>query len=152
MKKLVFLFAVLLAGFGAYAQPNTVPAVSVNYIVTKPFYGSVLGTTADTATNAITKNYVLRVTGDNALDFSVHTRIDHVSGTVTAGKTVVAGSFDGVRYIPTDSITASSVTADLDDKNVIKISGFMYPYMKVSYVQTGTAVSVPKIFLYAKKN
>jgi hypothetical protein len=151
MKKLMFLFAMLI-GFGAFAQPYAVPAVTPDYTISKPFYGSIFGQAGDLVTNSATKSYVFRVTGDNVMTFHFHTYIDWASGTVTTGKTVISGSFDGVRYIPTDSISESTVTADLDSKNVIKITGYMYPYMKVQYVQAGTATATPKIFVYAKKN
>jgi hypothetical protein len=59
---------------------------------------------------------------------------------------------DGVTYVPEagDTITASSVTSDVMDTQTINKVDFLYPYLKFYYIQTGTAVTVPKVYIYTK--
>jgi len=51
-----------------------------------------------------------------------------------------------------DSITATSVTADILDTEELTFSDYLSPYLKFVYIQSGTAVTVPKIYIYAKLN
>ena len=75
---------------------------------------------------------------------------DWVSG--TAGGTLIGyGSLDGVNYINLGStITISTLTADGFNGTIIDYANYNWPYLKLVYLQTGTAVTIPKVFVYAK--
>lgn len=151
MKKLVLLFAIIIAAFAANAQ-TAVSAVTPDGYINSPAYVYIWGSTSDTLTNADTLNFVFRVSGLDAYDFKVGLYSDHVSG--TAGGTLIGyGSLDGVNYFSLgDTITVSSLTADAFDSETLDYVGYLWPYMKFTYLQTGTAVTVPKPYVYCKKN
>jgi len=152
MKKILFLIAMLI-GFTFMAVGQVRPAeVTPDGYITQPTYQYVFGTTADTITNAASTSFVWRVKGNETQDFSVQLYLDFVSGSAS-GTAILYRSIDGVNYGAVgDTITATSVTADAMQTDVITISDFNYPYLKAIYTQTGTAVMVPKLFLYTKRN
>lgn len=150
MKKLVLLFSIIVFAFAAMAQ-TAVTNVTPNGYISDPAYVYIWGSTSDTLTNADTLDYVARIYGNEVYDFNIQLYSDHVSG--TAGGTLMAyRSIDGVNYTVLDTITVSSLTADALDAEVINLDNFLYPYLKFEYLQTGTAVTVPKVYIYCKKN
>jgi len=150
MKRLLFLITILMGSVMLYAQTKPTE-VSPDARISQEYYRYIWGTTADTLTNADTLNFVFRVKGTQTQDFNVKLYSDWVSG--TAGGTLVAySSPDGANYAPIDTITVSSLTADAMDAEVINLDDYLYPYLKFIYLQTGTAVTVPRVYVYSKKN
>lgn len=151
MKKLVLLFSILVVSLLSMAQTNPT-AVSVDGYLTEPSYKYIWGSTSDTLTNADTLNFVYRVYGANSFDVKVGLYSDFVSG--TAGGTLIGyGSLDGVNYFSIgDTITVSSLTADGFDAETLDYTNLMWPYVKFTYLQSGTAVTIPKVYVYAKIN
>lgn len=148
MKRLIFLFTVMLFAFAAIAQTAPTEVAPDAYLYDAS-YTYVFGTTADTITDADNTSFVFRVKGTNQLDFNIKLYSDWVSG--TAGGTLIAHSSpDGVNYAPIDTITITGVTADAMDTEVITIRDYLYPYIKLVYTQTGTAVTVPRAYVYTK--
>lgn len=152
MKKIVFvlmgLFVILLA-----CKPQTKPTeVTPDAYITKPVYLYMFGTTSDTITNAAADSVHLRIKGNRTYDLTIKLYSDHVSG--TAGGTLIGyNSIDGVNYQANgDTITISGVAADAMDAEVISLDNYNYPYYKLIYTQTGTAVTVPRVYVYAKEN
>lgn len=150
MKKLLFITFILSFSLLSFGQRK--PAeVAPNGYITMPDYQYVWGTAADTQTNADTLDFVWRVKGKNVFDMTIKLYNDHVSGTA-GGKLKTYYSIDGVNYTLKDSIVVSSLTADALDSEVITIDNFLYPYLKVNYIQSGTAVTIPKVYFYVKEN
>ena len=151
MKKLFFIIFALIVSFGAIAQTR-VTEVTPNGTVSEPSYVYIWGSTADTLTNADTLNYVIRVYGNEVYDFKIGLYSDFVSG--TAGGTLIGyGSLDGVNYFSlADTITVDSLEADAFDTETLDYSDYLWPYLKFIYLQSGTAVTIPKVYIYAKKN
>ena len=147
---MIGLFAILLA-----VKPQTSPTeVAPNGYITKPAYKYIGGTTSDTLKNTDTLTYVIRVKGNETQDFWSKIYLDHVSGTA-GGKLKTYKSIDGVNYEVTalaDSITVASVTTDILDTESITFDNFNAPYLKYIYIQSGTAVTVPRIYIYTKTN
>ena len=135
---------------------TTPTEVSTDAIIQNAYNKYIWGTTADTLTNADTLTFVYRIksrsTSGQTQDFTVKLYSDFVSG--TAGGTLVAySSPDGVNYASTtDTITVAALTGDAMDTEVISLSDYMYPYLKFIYLQTGTAVTIPKVYVYSKRN
>lgn len=151
MKKLILILGVLFIAILAGGQTKPTEAASDSYI-TKPVYQYVLGTTSDTITNATGKSHVIRIKGAKSMDFNIQLYSDWISGTA-GGTLILLHSIDGVTYtsVVGDTITIAGVTADALDAEVINKVNFLYPYMKLTYAQTGTAVTVPRIYIYAKE-
>jgi len=151
MKKLFLILIMSVFVLVANAQ-ITPTAVTPDGYVSAPTSKYIWGTTADTLTNADTLNFVFRVKGNWTQDFTIKLYSDFVSG--TAGGTLTAySSPDGVNYAALDTaITVTSLTGDAMDAETIGIDDFMYPYLKFIYLQTGTAVTIPKVYVYSKKN
>jgi hypothetical protein len=149
MKKLLFILC-LFVGFIAGAQ-TSVTSVSTDGSIVGPDYVYIWGSTADTLTNADTLNYVLRIKGNDVQDFNIKLYSDFVSG--TAGGTLTSySSIDGVNYVPVDTITVTSLTADAMDAETMNLDNYLYPYVKFIYLQSGTAVTIPKVYVYTKRN
>lgn len=151
MKKLFFIIFALFVAFGAMAQTKVTEVAPDGYIKS-PQYFYIYGTTADTLTDADTLNYVFRVGGLETMDINFKLYSDFVSG--SAGGTLVSyQSIDGVHYEATgDTITVDSLEADAMDSEVIDLVDFNYPYLKLTYIQSDTAVTVPKIYGIARRN
>lgn len=151
MKKFLIIMMLVVGAFVAFAQ-TTPTEVAPNAYITDAYYKYIWGTTADTLTNADTLNYVFRMKGVQTMDIRVKLYSDFVSG--SAGGTLVSyHSIDGVNYEATgDTITVASLEADAMDSQVIDLDDFIYPYVKLIYLQSGTAVTVPKVYVYAKFN
>jgi hypothetical protein len=130
--------------------------VSTDGTIQDAYNKYIWGTVADTLTDADTLTFVYRIkarsNSGQTQDFAIKLYNDRVSG--TAGGTLVAySSPDGVNYITTtDTITVSGLSADAMDSEVITLDNFMQPYLKFIYLQTGTAVTIPKVYVYSKKN
>lgn len=126
--------------------------VSPNDYMRNATYEYVWGTSADTLTNADTLAFVYRVMGVNTMDINVGLYSDFVSG--AAGGTLIGYySYDGVNYFSLgDTITVSSLTADAFDSEQLDYADYNYPYLKLIYLQTGTAVTIPRAYIYAKFN
>jgi len=151
MKKLILLFVSLFVGVFVYAQTTPAPVDADGY-VRNDAYQYIWGSTADTATNADTVSFVWRIKGGTIPDINIKLYLDHVSGT-GAGTFISYSSIDGVNYEATgDTITSSSVTADIMDSEVLDLPDFLYPYLKVTRIQSGTVVTVPKPYIYVKLN
>ena len=133
-----------------YAQKE-VTSVATNGSLTSGKYVSIWGTSADTLKNADTLTYTMRVKGQEVFNIKTQLYNDHVSGTAS-GKLYSYSSIDGVNYTLGDSITVSSITADALDSEVITFSNIMQPYIKFVYIQSGTAVCVPKLIFITRKN
>lgn len=155
MKKLIFFLSILLAVVFVNAQ-TTPTAVTPDATINGAYYKYIWGTTSDTLTNADTLTFVYRVKATTrsgqTQDFTLKLYSDFVSG--TAGGTLVAySSPDGVNYASTtDTITVTSLTGDAMDAEVITLDNYMYPYLKFIYLQTGTAVTIPRAYVYSKRN
>jgi len=145
------MFAAFL-GLAVNAQTRPTEVAPDGYIKGAT-YTYLFGTGVDTLTNADTLTWVVRSKGNDAQDFNIKLYLDHVSGTA-GGNLWVTQSMDGITYVAEagDTITASSVTGDIMDTQTINKSGFLYPYLKFYYIQTGTAVTIPKVYIYTKPN
>lgn len=141
----------MLVGLFTFGQTTPTPVTPDGYVVDDA-YQYIWGSTADTATNADTVSFVWRIKGGTIPDINIKLYLDHVSGT-GAGTFISYSSIDGVNYEATgDTITSSSVTADVMDSEVIDLPDFLYPYLKVTRIQSGTTVIVPKPYIYVKLN
>lgn len=147
MKKYISLLILVIGVFVANAQTKPTE-VTPDARVYEPTYVNIWS--QDTLTNADTSNFVFRVKGTEALSFKVGLYSDHVSG--TAGGTLIGYySYDGTNYFSMgDTITVSSLTSDAFDSEELEYNDFNYPYMKLTYIQTGTAVTVQIPYVYAK--
>lgn len=106
--------------------------------------------TLDTLVDATNTSYVLRVkTPKERLTFRVALYTDRLSGTA-GGKLFVYGSMDGTNYNKLDSITISGVASDVMDTEILTLSAYSLPYMKLTMTQTGTASCIHKPYIYAK--
>lgn len=151
MKKLIVLIFALIVAFGAMAQTKVTEVTPDGYIKAPSLF-YILGSASDTLTNADTINYVFRVGGLETMDINLKLYSDFVSG--SAGGTLISyQSIDGVNYEATgDTITIASLEADAMDSEVIDLLDYNYPYLKLVYLQSGTAVTVPKIYGIARRN
>ena len=147
MKKLFALITIMV--FAVVAMAQTTPAeVTPDAYITDAYYKVV---TLDTLTNTDNDAFVFRVKGLKTQDFTVKLYTDFVSGS-SSGTLIAAGSINGVAYTNIDTITIASVTADAMDTEVITLNDYNYPYLKFTMAQTGTAVTVPKVWIYGKFN
>lgn len=151
MKRLLILVSIVL-GMVLTLNAQTKPTeVSPDVYLSDASYVYVFGTTSDTLTNATADTVVIRIKGNYLQDFNIKAYVDHVSG--TAGGTLILNhSMDGVNYAASvgDTITLSGVTADVMDTEVINKVKYLYPYMRLIWTQTGTAVTVPRVYIYTK--
>ena len=152
MKKLIAVCSILLLAVGVFAQTRPTEVAPNDYISDPSEYFYIWGSASDTLTNADTLNFVFRVRGDFTRDIEIKLYSDHVSG--TAGGTLIGyKSIDGVNYEASgDTITVSSLTGDAMDSEVIDLPDFLWPYFKLVYIQSGTAVTVPKAYVIARRN
>lgn len=153
MKKLILILGVLFMTILASGQTKPTEVAPDSYI-TKPVYEYIFGTTADTMTNADTLEWVIRIKGSATQDFDIRVYNDFVSGTAT-GKFKTYLSPDGVNYQVTaaaDSITVTTISADILDSEVITLDNYLKPYLKIIYHQAGTGVNVPRAYIYSKEN
>lgn len=149
---MIILIAVLGIAINLQAQTKVTEVTPDGYI-TGPAYVYVFGSTSDTLTNATADTVVLRVKGNYSQDFNIKAYVDHVSG--TAGGTLILNhSIDGSNWEVSvgDTITLTGVTGDLLDSEVINKQKYLYPYMRFIWTQSGTAVTVPKAYIYTKLN
>lgn len=156
MKKIInILMLIVLACAACKVQAQTKPTeVTPDGYIKKPTYAYWLGTTSDTLTNAVSDSVIIRVKGSKTYDFSIQLYSDFVSGTA-ANLVKTYRSIDGATYTVTaagDSIYQTSITADVLSTAVVTLDNFNYPYLKIKVTQTGTAVTVPKIYVYNKEN
>jgi len=153
MKKLLGLIFLIAFAIGLQAQ-TSVPEVTPTGKIQDAAYVYLGGKTTDTLTDTDTLIYILRVKGASTMDIKAQIYLDHVSGTA-GGKLKSYKSINGVTYVVTaaaDSITTSAVTADILDSEELTYSDYMSPYLKFIYIQSGTAVTVPRIYIFAKPN
>jgi hypothetical protein len=152
MKNILLLSTLLVfAAFNLEAQTR-VSSVATDGTINGPSYVYLWGSSSDTLTNVDTAVYTLRVKGDVQQDFSQQLYIDHVSGTAGGVLTAYA-SIDGAAYDSTlGTITVSGVTADGLDTEVLHFDSYLFPYVKYEFITSGTAVTVPKLYLYTKEN
>lgn len=149
MKKLISIISILFCAFVAFAQTNPT-SVTPNAILDDAYYKYIWAT--DTLTNADTISFVYRVKGTQTMDINIGLYSDHVSGTAS-GTLVGYYSYDGVNYFSLgDTITVSSISADAFDSQQLDYADYNYPYLKLTYTQSGTAVTVQHPFIYAKYN
>ena len=144
------LIAVLGIAISAQGQTKATE-VTPNGYISNEAYVYLFGTSSDTLTNADTLTWVVRCKGGHTQDFNIKLYLDHISGTA-GGNLWVTQSMDGITYVAVagDTITASSVTGDIMDTQTISKTDFLYPYLKFYYIQTGTAVTIPKVYIYTK--
>ena len=150
MKNILISLFVMLFSISGFAQTK-MAEVAPNGYITEPAYVYLFGTTADTLTNVDTLTSVLRIMGVEAQDFNIQLYNDHVSGTA-GGVLIASRSINGVTYTNLDTITVSGLSADALDSEVINLDDFLWPYLKFRYIQSGTAVTVPKLIIYTKKD
>jgi hypothetical protein len=147
MKKLFLILLIVSFAIMANAQSN--PAVvTPDATITDAYYKVAI---LDTLTDADNDNFVFRLKTSKVMDINIKLYTDFVSGS-SSGTLIAAGSIDGVTYANIDTITIASVTADAMDTEVITLNDYNYPYLKVTMAQTGTAVTVPKVWIYGKFN
>lgn len=151
MKKIIVMFLFIVWAVASFAQTKPTEVTPDDYM-SKQTYEYIWGTTSDTLTNADTLNFVYRVKGTQTMDINVGLYSDHVSG--TAGGTLIGYySYDGVNYFSLgDTITVTSLTSDAFDSEQLDYADYNYPYLKFLFLQTGTAVTIPKAYVYAKYN
>lgn len=153
MKKIILIFAFI--GFAIVSMAQSAPTqITPDGYITQPLYQYIFGTTADTMTNADTSTFVYRVKGNSTLDFNMQLYIDFVSGS-SGGTVITYRSIDGNDYTATgvgDTITFSTITADALQSTVIDLDNFNFPYLKLIFIQAGTAVVVPRVYVYCKEN
>lgn len=154
MKKfIVLLITGLMFSIVSVAQ-TTPTAVTPDAYITGADYEYIWGTTADTLTDADTLEFVYRIKGTITQDFWIKLYNDFVSGSA-GGKLKTYKSMDGVNYEVTaaaDSLTVTALEADAMNAGSISLSDFNAPYLKFIYIQSGTAVTVPKLYIYTKFN
>lgn len=149
MKKVIYFLILMVSVVAATAQTISNPTeVSPDSYIYDASYVAI----DDSLTNVDTTLYTFRVKGSVEQDFTIKLYLDWVSGTA-GGVLTVLQSIDGVNYQAyTDStITATGVTEDGMEAETIELSGYLYPYMRLQYIQSGTAVTRPKIFVYSKR-
>lgn len=147
MKKLFLILLIVSFAIMANAQSN--PAVvTPDATITDAYYKVAI---LDTLTDADNDNFVFRLKTSKVMDINIKLYTDFVSGS-SSGTLIAAGSIDGVTYANIDTITIASVTADAMDTEVITLNDYNYPYLKVTMAQTGTAVTLPKVWIYGKFN
>jgi hypothetical protein len=153
MKKLILLISIMVFAIVSFGQ--TAPTeVTPDGFISAPVNAYWFGTTSDTLTNAVADTVVIRVKGRKTYDFTIHGYSDFVSGTATQLVKTYA-SPDGVTYFVTaagDSTLQSSITADVLNTTPITLDNYNYPYLKIIVTQTGTAVTVPRVYTYVKEN
>lgn len=151
MRKIIGILIISVWAMVSFAQTKPTE-VSPNDYMRNATYEYVWGTSLDTLTNADTLAFVYRVMGVNTMDINVGLYSDFVSG--AAGGTLIGYySYDGVNYFSLgDTITVSSLTADAFDSEQLDYADYNYPYLKLIYLQTGTAVTIPRAYIYAKFN
>lgn len=151
MKKLIGLIIGMVFSLGLMAQTKPGEVAPDGY-VSGAAYQFIWNTTADTLTDSDNASFVWRVKDPNIASINIKLYLDCVSGSAS-GTLIAYHSIDGVHYEATgDTITYTSVTADGLDSEVIDLPSFLYPYLKIVNTQTGTAVTVPKAYLYCKLN
>jgi len=153
MKKIIGLIFMVAFAIGLQAQTN-IPEVTPDFYITQPASVYVGGNTAATLTNGDTLTYVFRIKTQDLFDIKLQLYVDWISGTA-GGKLKTYQSINGVDYVVTaaaDSITASGVTADYLDTEVLTFSDCMITYLKAIYIQTGTAVTKPKLMFIIRKD
>lgn len=151
MKKIIMLVSLIL-GIILTINAQTRPTeVTPDGYLSDASYVYVFGTTSDTLTNADTLSYVLRIKGNYAQDFNIKAYTDYVSGSA-GGSLIIYHSIDGVNYenVTGDTISLGTITSDSLDTEVINKVKYLYPYMKLYWLQSGTAVTVPKAYIYTK--
>lgn len=149
MKKFIFFIASMLVFSFAFTQTLTTPTEPApdSYI-----YEADYAYVTDSLNDVDTTLYVFRVKGLETENFTIKLYLDWVSGTA-GGVLTALYSIDGVNYTAVDTvITASAVTADVMDAETIDLDDFLYPYLKLQYIQSGTAITRPKIWIYNKGN
>jgi len=151
MKKIIVFLSMLIVAIFATAQTKVTEVTPDGYLESGR-YVYIWGSSADTLSNADTLNYSFRVKGEQVFDIKIGLYSDFVSG--SAGGTLVGyGSLDGANYFSLgDTITVSSLTADGFDSETLDYSDFMWPYLKLIYLQSGTAVTIPKVYAITRKN
>ena len=150
MKKLLLLFTALIVVFAINAQTISKPTEVVpDSYISGPQYAAI----SDSLNDTDTTSWVFRVKGNEVENLTVKLYLDWVSGTA-GGVLTPHKSIDGVNYsvLGDTVITASGVTADVMDAETIDIDDFLYPYLKLIYIQSGTAITRPKIYVYNKRN
>jgi hypothetical protein len=150
MKNLLISLVVMLFSVSGFAQTKMAEVAPDGYI-TEPSYVYVWGSTSDTLTDTDTADFVFRIMGVDAQDFNIQLYNDHVSGTA-GGVLIASRSINGVTYTNLDTITVSGLTADALDSEVINLDDYLWPYLKFRYITSGTAVTVPKLIIYTKKD
>jgi len=140
----------MLFGFIGFSQ-TTPTAVTPDAYISEPYYKVIWGTTADTLTNADTLTFVYRVRGSQTMDINMKLYNDRISGTV-AGTLISYQSIDGVNYEATGDTITVSTASDAMDSEELDLDNFNYPYLKLIFLQSGTSVEVPKVFVYGKYN
>lgn len=151
MKRFILTVSMIL-GIVLTLSAQTKPTeVAPDVYLSDAQYVYIFGTSADTLTNTDADTSVIRVKGNYLQDFNIKAYVDHVSG--TAGGTLILNqSMNGVNWSVEagDTITLSSVTGDVMDSEVINKVKFLYPYMRFIWTQSGTAVTVPRVYIYTK--
>jgi hypothetical protein len=154
MKKLLVLFMFIVGGMLTMNAQTAIPEVTPDFYITQPASIYVGGNTAATLTNGDTLTYVFRIKTQDLFDIKLQLYVDFVSGTA-AGKLKTYKSINGIDYVVTaagDSITATGVTADYLDTEELTFNDCMITYLKAIYIQTGTAVTKPKLMFIIRKN
>lgn len=153
MKKLIIMVSMVLGTMLALNAQTAPTEVTPDGYLSNATYTYIFGTTADTLTNATADTSVLRIKGNYLQDFNIKAYSDHVSG--TAGGTLILNhSIDGTNWEVSagDTITLANITTDSLDSEVINKVKFLYPYMRLIWTQTGTAVTVPRAYIYTRLN
>ena len=149
----ILLLIMLIATLGVVVNAQTKPtSVAPDAYILDADYEYVWGTSSDTLTYADTLSFVYRIKGSVTQDIGLDLYVDFVSGSA-GGSLVTYRSPDGVNYVSTtDTIKVTSLEADALNSTRINLADYNSPYLKLYYLQTGTAVTIPRVYVYTKRN
>lgn len=152
MKKFLVNLILLIAVISGFSQTNVKNVATDGGLVAGQFV-SIWGTNSDTLKNGDTLNYVLRIKGDQTFDIRMQVYTDFVSGSANY-KVYTYNSIDGVNYTSktADSLTIETIIADQMHGTALNFADVMETYKKIQIIQSGTAVTIPKVYFVTRKN
>jgi len=143
MKRLILMFAILLAGMVGMAQSDYSYPMTIKDDASGSFWNN-----ADTLVDGQTLDAIIRVRSASAMNLRFQVVFNELSGAST-GTVTLLGSNDGVTFIDTgDSITAA-LTADGSIWVIAR--NFNYSYLKLLLTTSGTETSCAKTY-YSFRN
>jgi len=156
MKKVLFILSITALLFAAcdVAAQTKPTEPTVDGTINKPAWSYWLGSTSDTLTNASADTVDIKFVSNTVQDFNISMYADHVSGTGTYNMKTYK-SMDGSQFEVTaagDSLQVGSITGDGMQAGRITLDNFNSKVLRIILTQSGTAVSVPKIYTLNRNN